>query len=45
VEITCEFCDSVYAYDQVDVEALFKGVATTAASAAADTIPGDITRH
>ena len=25
VEITCEFCDTLYAYDSVDVEALFKG--------------------
>ncbi len=29
VEITCEFCDSVYNYDAVDVAALFKGAATT----------------
>jgi len=28
VEITCEFCDSLYNYDAVDVVALFKGVAT-----------------
>lgn len=27
VEINCEFCDSQYAYDAVDVAALFKGVA------------------
>jgi len=26
VEITCEFCDALYAYDAVDVAALFKGV-------------------
>lgn len=25
VEITCEFCDALYAYDPVDVAALFKG--------------------
>lgn len=25
VEITCEFCDTLYAYDAVDVAALFKG--------------------
>lgn len=25
VEITCEFCDNLYAYDAVDVAALFKG--------------------
>jgi len=28
VEITCEFCDAVYAYDPVDVAALFKGIAS-----------------
>ena len=29
VEITCEFCDSVYTYDPVDAAALFKGVPTS----------------
>lgn len=28
VEITCEFCDSVYLYDAVDVTALFRGLPT-----------------
>lgn len=28
VEITCEFCDALYAYDPVDVTALFKGVSS-----------------
>lgn len=28
VEITCEFCDALYAYDPVDVAALFMGVAS-----------------
>ncbi|MFK7857293.1 MAG: Hsp33 family molecular chaperone HslO [Granulosicoccus sp.] len=28
VEITCEFCDALYAYDPVDVAALFKGITT-----------------
>lgn len=32
VEITCEFCDSVYLYDPVDVAAVFKGIATTDSS-------------
>ena len=39
VEITCEFCDANYAYDPVDVAALFAG----AAEAAPD--PGAATRH
>ncbi|MFK7856394.1 MAG: Hsp33 family molecular chaperone HslO [Granulosicoccus sp.] len=43
VEITCEFCDSLYAYDAVDVVALFKGVTV---SDAGDTDSADeITRH
>ena len=28
VEITCEFCDALYAYDPVDVTALFKGISS-----------------
>lgn len=43
VEITCEFCDSFYAYDAVDVVALFKGVATTANRDEAEA--GRITKH
>ena len=39
VEITCEFCDARYAYDPVDVEALFRGAATE------DGPAGDATRH
>lgn len=33
VEITCEFCDAFYAYDPVDVAALFKGMPTQETSA------------
>ncbi|MFK7997241.1 MAG: Hsp33 family molecular chaperone HslO [Granulosicoccus sp.] len=39
VEITCEFCDALYAYDAVDVAALFKGVSS---QDAADTDDGDV---
>ena len=45
VEISCEFCDSVYNYDKVDIAALFKGVPTAVASTAVEEEPGDITRH
>lgn len=45
VEISCEFCDSVYNYDKVDVAALFKGVPTAVVSAVASEEDGDITRH
>ncbi|PID63609.1 MAG: redox-regulated molecular chaperone Hsp33 [Gammaproteobacteria bacterium] len=34
VEITCEFCDAVYRYDAVDIEALFKGAETHPETAA-----------
>lgn len=43
VEITCEFCDSLYAYDAVDVLALFKGVTTS--DAGDDDSANTITRH
>lgn len=45
VEITCEFCDSVYHYDKVDVAALFKGVATDVIAPLADDGSTDVTRH
>lgn len=35
VTITCEFCDAVYSYDTVDVEALFKGLSTSNTATAA----------
>jgi molecular chaperone Hsp33 len=45
VEITCEFCDSLYAYDAVDVVALFKGVATTDGNGEGEGDAGEVTRH
>lgn len=44
VEITCEFCDSVYLYDSVDVTALFKGLSTTELHVE-ETDGSDTTRH
>lgn len=43
VEINCEFCDSQYLYDSVDVAALFKGVSSPGSSSDDDT--GQLTRH
>lgn len=45
VEISCEFCDSVYTYDKVDVAALFKGLPTAAVSGGTDEEGADITHH
>lgn len=45
VEITCEFCDSFYAYDAVDVVALFKGVATAHSSGEGAGDSKELTRH
>ena len=45
VEITCEFCDSIYNYDKVDVAALFKGVAADVVAPLADEDGADVTRH
>lgn len=45
VEITCEFCDSVYRYDPVDVAALFKGVETGVSIPVVGEEDSDITRH
>ena len=45
VEITCEFCDSFYAYDAVDVAALFKGVATVDTSVEGEGDADGVTQH
>lgn len=40
VEITCEFCDALYAYDRVDVAALFSTGFTSATGSEDDTSQG-----
>ncbi len=45
VEITCEFCDSLYTYDSVDVAALFKGLATQDTATGDNQKPLPVTRH
>ena len=46
MEITCEFCYSVYTYDKVDITALFKGAVTAAiASSSAGDEDDTFTRH
>ena len=44
VEITCEFCDSLYSYDSVDVLALFRGGSSAQAGDGLGE-SGDATRH
>jgi len=45
VEITCEFCDSLYCYDSIDVAALFKGVVSTDSTVGEDADPSAHTKH
>lgn len=45
VEITCEFCDSEYNYDAVDLAALFKGIATSATQEGDSSNDPGVTHH
>lgn len=45
VEITCEFCDAFYAYDPVDVTALFKGMPSSETAGDDDNAPTQGTLH
>lgn len=45
VDITCEFCDSLYSYDAVDVVALFKGVAIVDMDGKGASDIDGVTRH
>ncbi len=45
VEIICEFCDSEYNYDAVDVAALFKGIATSVTQEGDSSTDPGVTHH